>query len=261
MNQEDKDKQFAEYDISNTLTFVTTSESQQKISGHNLVFRATDFGFTVWSQVTPTDITEPFIELDDELELTFLIKLKDSLFFSYTELALENAGNLFFFSNQVPDSEPVSYPLIGRTGDNVAVDDGFVLSDTGATNELERLTVAEKENLFGIIRIVMKGDETAWNVTDATGHIPDPYQSFEILFENRKTTWRYIFDTDQTVTGLDDLETENGNSQILVTKTDQPLTEKGFVSIELGGVELPNPDYRLIKPDSTNDKIYSEIYM
>ncbi len=107
----------------------------------------------------------------------------------------------------------------------------------------------------------MKGENTSLNVTDAQGKLLSPYKTFEILFENRKTAWRYFFDTDQTVSGADDVEIENGDSKVLITKTDQPLTQKGFVSIKLGGVELPNPNSKLIKPDSRSSKIYSEIYI
>ena len=59
----------------------------------------------------------------------------------------------------------------------------------------------------------------------------------------------------------DDVEEENGSAKVLVTKSDQPLTKTGFVTVELDGNELPNPDSRLIKPDQSNNKIYSEIYM
>ena len=107
----------------------------------------------------------------------------------------------------------------------------------------------------------MKGDNVSLDITDAQGEIPTPIRTFELLFENRKTTWRYIFNNDQKVKNKDDVKKENGDSKRLITKNEQPLTQKGFVSVELGGIELPNPNSRLIKPDSSSNKIFSEIYM
>ncbi|SMO64073.1 hypothetical protein SAMN06265379_10416 [Saccharicrinis carchari] len=261
MTGQEKDKQDTDYNISDTINIVPTSESLQKIAGRGLIFRANEFGFSVWSKVSSADDAEPFIALDDTLELTFLLKLRDGMFFNYTRLDLENTDKLFYFSNKIPDTEPGTFPLINRSGELVAVNDNSVLSDDGASDALQKISASEKNNLFGLVSIWMKGDVAALDVTDVTGHIPDPYQSFELLFKPRKTTWRYIFDTDQTVVGADDVEVENGNPKTLTSKTEQPLTQRGFVSLEHGGVELPNPDYKLIKPDSTANKIYSEVYM
>jgi hypothetical protein len=47
----------------------------------------------------------------------------------------------------------------------------------------------------------------------------------------------------------------------LITKNDKPLTQNGFISVELGGIELPNPNNHIVKPDTLNNKYYSEIYM
>jgi hypothetical protein len=57
------------------------------------------------------------------------------------------------------------------------------------------------------------------------------------------------------------LKKEGAGSKILITKNEKPLTQSGFISVELGGVELPNPDTRIVKPDISNNKYYSEIYM
>ena len=107
----------------------------------------------------------------------------------------------------------------------------------------------------------MKGNTGSLNVSNNQGEIRDPYQVFQIFFPNRETFWRYFFDENQQISGSDDVKKEDGNAKQLVTRSKQPLTAQGFVSIELDGIELPNPDASLIKPDSATDKIYSEIYM
>ncbi|MEN8115395.1 MAG: hypothetical protein ABFS16_00330 [Bacteroidota bacterium] len=261
MSEAEQEKLLAGYSVSDVFTIMPSAKSRIKLDGHNMVFKTYGSGFMVWVKVSESDDTVPFIPLDNSLELIFLLKLRHNIFLNYTELGFANAGKLFFFSNNRLSTEPGTFPLINQKGDNSLIDDTFVLSTAGSESVYEELTIPEMHNLFGVVKIRMKGETSALDVTGATGEIPEPYQVFEIIFENRKTVWRYYFDEDQKVKNKDDVEEENGNARILVTKDLQPLTQKGFVSIELGGVELPNPDASLVKPNSTNNKIYSEIYM
>lgn len=261
MSNTDKEKQLLFYNVSNFFTIQPTVLCRQKLDGHRLVFRNSGDEIAVWYKVNESAENEPFIELDDNLNFTFLMKLKDAHFYNYTNLKLDNTGKTYYFSNKRLSTETGTFPLINKSGDNSSIDQDFILSGSGATNELEQLNEIEKRNLFGIIRINMKGENTSFDVSDSQGNVPNSTKTFEILFENRKTTWRYIFNSEQTVVGADDVEVEIGDTKVLITKTEHPLTQKGFVSIELGGVELPNPDSSLIKPNSTNNKIYSEVYM
>ncbi|MBT3385298.1 MAG: hypothetical protein HN778_05335 [Prolixibacteraceae bacterium] len=261
MSDADKVVQMSGYNINDFFAVVPSSNSLQKINGHCLIFKTTSDGFTIWGKVSETDETEPFIALADDLNITFLLKYKDTGFLNYTNLKLENSNKLYYFSNQRLETEPGTFPLINQSGNNTVVGEDFILSDDGTTDELEKLFLSEKENLYGLINIVMKGDNASLNLTDTQGKIVTPIKTFELLFENRKTTWRYIFNDDQKVKNKDDVKKENGDSKRLITKNEQPLTQKGFVSVELGGIELPNPNSRLIKPDSSSNKIFSEIYM
>jgi hypothetical protein len=261
MNETDKAKQLNNYNFQSTVKIVPTEESRQKLNGYNLVLRTLNSGFTVWSKVSEADDSEPFISLEDDLNFTFLIHLKDSVFYNYTDLKLENAGKLYCLSNKRLDSEPHNFPLLDKAGGNFNVDEGFILSGEGEKAEKASLNAGEKERLLGIIRIYMKGDNSSLNVTNAQGKIPSSAKNFEVVFKNRSTIWRYLFDSNQQVTGGDDVKKENGNSKILITKNEHPLTKSGFISLELGGVELPNPGVAIIKPDTVNNKIFSEIYM
>lgn len=261
MSEAEKEKQLAGYAVSDIFTILPTTKSRRRIEGQNMVFKTFSSGFMVWVKVSANDDSVPFIPINDSLELTFLLKLRNNTFFNYTDLGFENAGKLFFFSNRRPATEPGTYPLMRVSGGNTVLNDDFVLSAAGAEDETAQLTTTERNGLFAIVKVGMKGQTASLDVTGTGGAIPDPFQTFELIFGNRKTTWRYIFDEEQKVKNKDDVEEENGNKKVLVTKTAQPLTSKGFVSIELGGVELPNPDASLVKPNSTNNKIYSEIYM
>jgi len=261
MSNEKKAKQLLNYNISDYFMVQPTILTKQKLEGQRLVFRNTGSEIAVWTKVSETDDTEPFIPLSNDLCFSFLIKLTDSYFYNYTNWNLSDLGKLSYFSNKRLSTESLIFPLINKSGDNISVDENFILSNSGESNELANLSEREKNNLFGIIRIHTKGENASLDIINALGKISNPNKTFEILFENRKTTWRYFFKADQTVISTDDVEIESSDAKVLTTKNEQPLTQKGFVSIELGGVELPNPDFSLIKPNSTNNKIHSEIYM
>lgn len=260
MNNDDKAKQLNIYNIHNCLSIFPTNGTQQKINGHNLVFKKINTGFTLWSKVDENDDRVPFVSLDDDLSFTFLIQIKDPSFYNYTDLKMENAGKLYYVSNRRLSTESGSFPLINKTGGNKKLDDTFILSGESAENELKVLETGEKKNLIGIVRIFVKADIGTLNVTTVQGKIHSPYETFEMVFENRETTWRYFFKSNQQVKGSDDVKKENGSSKILITKKDYPLTQTGFISVELDGTELPNPSAGLVKPGATN-KYYSEIYM
>lgn len=261
MTNSEKLKQLDSYEISSYLKILPTAKTQQKINGHNLVFKNTNNGFTLWSIVTGTNDNIPFISFDDDLSFTFLVQLKDSTFYNYTNLKLENAGKLYYFSNQKLATEPGSFPLIKKSGDNSSINQNFVLTQNSINAELGKLSTNEKDNLFAIIRIFVKGKNNSLSITTANGRIKNPVKTFEIFFSNRKTIWRYFFSENQQVKNGDDVKKESGNAQQLITKTAQPLTQRGFIPIKLDGVELPNPDVRIIKPNSTNTKYYSETYI
>ncbi len=261
MSENDKIKQLDKYDFNTFFSVYPTTETQKKLNGYNLVFKPLNSTFTVWSKVTGTNKNKPFIAFDNDLSFTFLVKPKESAFFNYSNLKLENAGKIYYFSNRKPASEPGTFRLINLAGNTNCVNQKYVLSENSIKAELDKLTVSEKVNLFGIIRIYIKADKPVQHITNSLGRIKNPHKIFELLFDNRKTTWRYIFDSDQSCNGTDDVIKEAGNAKILITKKVQPLTQNGFVSIQLNGEELPNPDARLIKPDTSSSKYYSEIYM
>ncbi|MCE4564239.1 hypothetical protein INQ51_07930 [Maribellus sp. CM-23] len=262
MSEADKEKQLAGYKVSKFFLVVPTAKSRNLLAGQHLVFSLTNTGFMIWVQVSDGNDVVPLISLDDALELTFLLQPLNHTFINYTNLMFSSAGKLFFFSNTKLDSEPVSFPLIPLLDDHLVVSENFVLTTDGQKDIQSELTPSElKKNLFGLIKIRMKADVAPLNVTVGPNEIKTSVPVFEILFENRKTVWRYIFETDQQVKNKDDVKKENGSARQLITKDFQPLTEKGFVSIELDGDELPNPNAQLVKPNSIDNKIYSEIYM
>lgn len=261
MSVEDQQKQLKAYNYQEFLNSVPTSETKQKLDGHRAVFHQQKSGFSVWVEVEQNDDKIPVVDLSDDLSFTFLIKITDRNLLNYTDLKLSNAGKIYYFSNHRLSTEAGTFPFIPLKNDVALIDESFVLSDESAAIELKKLSADEKKNLFGILRLQMKGENNSHDITDTQGKVKDTVPDLKLEFKNRETTWRYIFSDDQNVKNNDDVEEENGSAKILVTKAKQPLTKTGFIPVELDGDELPNPDSRLIKPDASSNKIYSEIYM
>ena len=176
-------------------------------------------------------------------------------------LNTNNLGKTNYFSNRRLSTEAPGFPLINKSGDHFNINETFVLTPISDTAEQKNLSSAEKINLFGLIRLHMKADTPSLNIINPDGKITEPAKNFELVFANRKTFWRYIFRKDPKVKNNDDVKMEAADPMVLISKSELPLTQKGFISIELGGKDLPNPGSQLIKPDTLNTKYYSEIYM
>ena len=261
MNEKEREKQLEFYDYQNFMRIQPTLETIRKLNGHHMIFNNRNTGFSVWIQVEASDDKKPLIDLEDDFYLTFMIKINDFRFYNYSDLNGTEPGELFYFSNRKLPAEPNNFPLINLEGDQNKIDTSFKLSEDGSEEAKREMLSGEKSNLFGVITLFNKADENQLNITTGSGKIPQNSKRFELFFENRTTFWRYIFPTDQMVTGSDDVKVEKGDKRVLVSKKKYPLTQRGFVEVKLNDVELPNPDAGQIKPDAANNKIYSEIYM
>ncbi|WP_321344230.1 hypothetical protein [uncultured Draconibacterium sp.] len=261
MTDAEKEKQLAGYPLSELFSIVPSATTLLKLNGYKLICKITDHGFMVWSQISESNNNMPLVTLNDSLSLTFLLKTTKSTFNHFTQVGLSNAGQFFFFSNNRLSTEAPGFPLIKKANNTTAITDSYRLSAGSINNKKRLMSTEELENLVGIIRIGMKGENGSYHITKADGSLRNEHREFNIVFANRKTTWRYFFDADQQTTNNDDVKKENGNPRQLITKTEQPLTTKGFVSIKLGELELPNPDVKQINANSTLTKIYSEIFM
>ena len=261
MSENEQLKQLSNYNILTAINIVPTAQTFQKLNGHKLIFKTHTAGFVVWSKVSDDDYKTPFIELSDDLFFTFVIQIKDALFYNYTDLKFESRGKPYYLANRALDSESNSFPLIDKAGFNQHIDNSFIQSvEFDERNGLEKLSLNEKMNMLGLIRIFMKGAESSLSVTTTQGKLRVTPREFDLVFKNRKTYWRYLFDKNQSVTTSDDLKVDQGDAKRLITKIEYPLTQKGFIPVELNGKELPNPNVKNTLTDSSNS-YYSEIYM
>ncbi|WP_347841221.1 hypothetical protein [uncultured Draconibacterium sp.] len=261
MNDTEKEMQLTNYELSDLFSIVPSANTLKKLLGHQIVFKSSGYKLLVWVKVASSNLDVPFIPLSENLELSFLLKLKTYTFNHFTDLGLQNSGQLLYFSNRRLLTETGNFPLIKRANNTTAVTDDYRLNELSQKAVLDNLAANEKQNLLGIIRIGIKGETGSYDILRANGKLRSDQRIFNLVFANRKTTWRYYFKTNQQVNNHDDVKKENGNSRQLITRTEKPLTARGFISVKLGNSELPNPDVLQIIPDDASSKIYSEIHM
>jgi len=113
------------------------------------------------------------------------------------------------------------------------------------------INTQKRKGLLGFIRLKIKGDSNDLvNEIGTNQYIVKPTLSFTLKFQNRKTFWRYI-----------------KNTEVLNTTERKPLTKNGFIPIKVSDLDaVPLEDYQYLNPNSTDlikeaDKYYSEIYI
>ncbi len=244
MDPAEQETQLGLYDISEFIDIIPSVDTATIMNGHKIVAKTTKSGLAVYCKVSEEDEDEPFITLEDELQLTFILKLKDSIFSNYTELDFSQVGP-FYFGNVRPDTEPNTLGLITLENQNTLIDDDFRLSEDGADNLLASLTDFEARGLFGVIQLSMIGDTADVSILENDGSFQNDHKVYKVHFDNRKTLWRYISSSD--------------NSTVFTTAATQPLTKYGYVEILDGTDSYPNPSASSIIID--NSDIFSEVYI
>lgn len=261
MNEAGQEKQLNTYDFRQFFEIIPTPETNTILNNYRLKLRVTTKAISLWGKVINATPNKPFIELDDSLSFTFMVNTTDPKFMNYTNLNPNYTLKTFYFSNKTHETEATTFPLISLEGTNTFVDESYALAQSSEVNEFKNLPFNLKNKPFGLIRIFIKGRNGNYHITNSQGEIPSTIKNFEIVFDNRKTYWRYLFTNDQTINSGDDVEVENGNARILVSKTELPLTNRGFVKINKGSTELPNAVPSSIIPEETTNKIFSEIFV
>ncbi|TVQ07110.1 MAG: hypothetical protein EA361_18800 [Bacteroidetes bacterium] len=108
---EEREEILRKYDTRQIFQISPTSETLKALNGHKYIFRTTAEGIWVGLQVERNnDALTPHIIPADDLQLTFMISLKDSGFMNYTALPLNNdPGKAYLFKNTLQDA-PKSFP-------------------------------------------------------------------------------------------------------------------------------------------------------
>ena len=128
MTAEEQLKQLNDYHILNFLELVPTANCLQQIKNYKLKLVPTPTGFIIAAKADPENENKPFSTPDDALKLTFLIKLKGSSFFNFSNLPLDiPRDRIFYFNNlekensdnlSLSQSVPSGVPNLKYTGED-----------------------------------------------------------------------------------------------------------------------------------------------
>lgn len=102
--------------------------------------------------------------------------------------------------------------------------------------------IENSEKPLGMIEIVAEPAANSYRLLDGSNAFLSP--RYELRFKNRSTVWQYY-----------------DKNELLVTATPEPrpLIYRGYQKITHDGVDLPNPEVRMIRP--TPQQTYSEIFI
>ncbi|MBZ4043742.1 hypothetical protein [Flavobacterium hibisci] len=249
MSAKDKEKMLQKFKIDSFAAITPTIETNILLRNFKMVFKPTKTGFKVYIMVKE-DETDPFISIPEDTKLDFKLSIKNYQFENYTNLEFARK-QIFLFSNVKPPTEPVSFEYIPKINNNVLISNDFLVSEETTDYLISELHTPEKQDIFGIISLRMRGDNNSKDILNNLGKRVSP--NFKIHFDNRKTLWKYINRK---------AETE------IITNTVKPLTYSGFVEIdpltdftpqEPASHQYPNPSVRSIL--KINSDYYSEIFI
>ncbi|MBO9584828.1 MAG: hypothetical protein J7574_11775 [Flavobacterium sp.] len=250
MSDAKKEKMLQPYNTDAFATITPTLETNTVLRNYKMVFKKTKTGFGVYVKVKATDELDPFIKIPDDLNLKFLIKINDYQFENYTNLDFAFT-QAYLFSNAKPLTEPVTFEYLPKISDNKLISNAFLVSGETTANLISILQPSEQQNVFGLVSINAKGDNSSGNLVNNLGKMLSP--SFKIHFDNRKTLWKFI---------------NRKAGTVIKTNAAKPLTQSGFVEIDPltdftpsqpAESQYPNPSVKSIT--KFNSDYYSEIFI
>jgi hypothetical protein len=100
MSAEEKLKQLNNYHVLNFMEIVPTPDCRRQIKNYKLKYVPTPTGFIIAAHADSEDENKPFLPPDENLKLTFALKLKDGSFFNFSDLDLGiPRDQIFYFNN------------------------------------------------------------------------------------------------------------------------------------------------------------------
>lgn len=226
---------FELYNVAEFLTIIPSEKTELVLKNWRARFVMTLDGFKVVMKQDVTVATKPFIDFQSNLYFDFILKIKDPHFENYTDIEIDRT-KLVYVSNVAPtaaavDSETASsiqYVSLANFG-SAYTDMNVELGDQFSGSELL--------GAFGVFRIHLEGTGSEMDLSDGAGNFPASVPTQDVVFTNRKTTWRFKQSSDGTL--------------LYTTPTIKPLTKNGYIKITQGNQEFPNPTPELIVTEET----------
>lgn len=234
---------FKDYAFNGFLQVIPTAQTRRVMENQKLLLRTNPVGLQVLAQVELAASDEPatpFISLNNNLELRFLVKIGDPAFEIYTDLSLVK-NKIFYFSNSRPAGVSDSFPVLPVAPDQDSapeyISNEYQLGETLSQNILEEMHVSREDQigLLGVLVLKMHGVD---QITDAEGKVPGNPVTFVMEFANRSTIWKYYF---------------QNSDYYAETTSPKPLTKNGYILIDPSQLTLGNKDPEVPSEDYVFD--------
>ena len=231
-------------DVSHWIDICPSPKTLKIMTDHHLKFKKTKTGFAVYAKIAENITNTPFIEVSDDVDLTFILKTSDRIFGNYTNLTMGETG-LFYFGNAKPSTVVAGFKYIPKNNAATLISNAYQLLENGSKSVMGDLQGVNKIGIFGVIQLRMIGDSADLSILTAQGKLRVQPQIFKIHFDNRATFWRYKKASDDT--------------EMFTTTSEKPLTKYGFIEIMHNGDKFPNPTANHLIQDTNT--FFSEIYI
>ncbi len=255
-----KSEQLLKYQLSEFASIVPSIETQRMITNQKMIFRQDSSGITLLTRARETapnsGVFEPFIALNQNETLTFLLYMTDPLFENYSTVA-SVPSIPYLFTNKKPVTELGAFTYIDMETTTNSIDDFDMEPDTYEDFQ-SVLSYEENIGLFGIIHLEMAGDDTtgvdgnARNLIEPTGEMLSTHREFKIQIKNRSTIWNYRNAQDGSLVHSSD-------------PTELPLVKNGIIGYSFDSEERPGaaPNRLIYEKDNNGNilKTFSEIYI
>jgi hypothetical protein len=224
------------YSFNSFLQVIPTVQTRQILDNQKLLLRTNSNGLKVLAQVEQTAANEaakPFISIDNNLELHFLVKIGDPAFEIYTDLTLVK-NEIFYFSDIKPSGVPIDFPVLPIASDQESdpnyISNAYRLDEIISKNVIEEMQISPEDQLglLGVVVLRMHGDPH--QITDNDGKVPADPITFVMEFANRSTIWKYYF---------------QNSDYYAETTSPKPLTRNGYIVIDPSQLTLRNKDSEL----------------
>ncbi|MDZ8104379.1 MAG: hypothetical protein RM338_01960 [Nostoc sp. DedQUE12a] len=201
-----------------------TSECQKILSGHRLIVKNQVNGIAV---IAPVDSeSKPWIELAENLQFSFILKLKNKEFIDFTEIDWKPVDN-------------VIYQFNNKNHSNIEVSD-LVTTQT----KLSDRKLPRGQNIFGIVDIYNRS---------SISQILNQGSEYKINFQAKKQQWHYYLLTDSETNGDEFLIKDKDTSrktEIKFTRFTSPEAEKADPIFSLLKQQFPQAQQYLFISDS-----------
>ncbi len=249
MNPAKQQERLRNYVYRNFLEVIPTAGTRKVLQNQRMLLRTSNDGFSV---VVTTHFPEPdefvpVIDIADDLELRFLVKVHDPQFENYTDLEIVKK-EIFLFANAKPAGigEMEYIPLKG-TGSPL-ITNAFRMDEGDSADLLKNIPDPEAIGTFGLFVFRMKSDvemeagsETPYDITAPGGLVRETPRQFVIEFANRSTIWKYYY---------------TNTPYYAETTGTHPLTRNGFINITVSNLDFKKSDPNAPDPDPANFQDY-----